>query len=130
VRVIESRIKAEEWLATCSAAKSAGATMFDFLTAVDMPDEGEFEIIVHLVDITAQTRHQVAARIPREQPAIGSLVGLFAGAAWHERETHEMFGVDFSGNEDLRPLLTEGGRAWPLRRTSDLKAHADPAARS
>ena len=41
--------------------------------------------------------------MPREQPHLDSLVEVYRGAAWHEREVHELFGVIFDGNPDLRP---------------------------
>ena len=59
-----------------------------------------------------------------------SLTPLFAGAAWHERETHEMFGIDFEGFVDgsgrgLRPLLLpDGFEGTPLRKSFVLAARA------
>ena len=48
---------------------------------------------------------------------------MFRGAAWHERETYEMFGIVFAGHEDLRPLLLpEGFEGRPLRKDFVLAA--------
>ena len=58
----------------------------------------------------------------RDDPALDSVVALYPGAAWHEREVHEMFGVRFMGNPDLSPLLTTGDMGFPLRRTTALPA--------
>ena len=58
-----------------------------------------------------------------EGQAVPSITDLWAGAAWHERETHEMFGIGFDGFEDgtgqgLRPLLLpEGFEGTPLRKS-------------
>ena len=42
---------------------------------------------------------------------------MYAGAGWHERETHEMFGIDFAGHRDLDPLLLpDGFEGHPLRK--------------
>ncbi|MGB3184374.1 MAG: NADH-quinone oxidoreductase subunit C [Ornithinimicrobium sp.] len=62
--------------------------------------------------------------------SVASVTSVFAGAAWHERETHEMFGVEFTGFDDgtgqgLRPLLLpEGFEGEPLRKSFILAARA------
>jgi NADH-quinone oxidoreductase subunit C len=77
---------------------------FDWLTAVDEQADG-FRVVAHLWSTRA--RHGVLIRtlLPPEAPAVGSVVDLYPGAAWHERETYEMFGVSFTGHPDLAPLL-------------------------
>jgi NADH-quinone oxidoreductase subunit C len=74
------------------------------------------------VDVDRGARHLVRTRVPRSDPVLDTLVGVFSGAGWHEREAHEMLGVRFRGNEDLRPLLTTGDMGFPLRRTTPLPA--------
>ncbi|MBM7082368.1 NADH-quinone oxidoreductase subunit C [Micromonospora humidisoli] len=77
---------------------------FDWLSAVDELADG-FDVVVHLWS----TRHRhgvlLRTRVPRQTPTVASVVDVFPGAAWHERETHEMFGVDFTGHRGLAPLL-------------------------
>jgi NADH-quinone oxidoreductase subunit C len=74
----------------------------------------------------------VRTRVPNGESA-ASATGLWAGAAWHERETHEMFGIDFDGFDDgtglgLRPLLLpEGFEGTPLRKSFVLAARASKA---
>ncbi|PSK65363.1 NADH-quinone oxidoreductase chain 5 [Micromonospora sp. MH33] len=81
-----------------------GCDFFDWLSAVDELAEG-FDIVTHLWS----TRHRhgllLRTRVPRETPVVASVVDVFPGAAWHERETHEMFGIGFDGHGELRPLL-------------------------
>jgi NADH-quinone oxidoreductase subunit C len=96
--------------------------MLDFLAAVDDPAAGQVEVVVHLVDVDARLRHLVRTRVDRAAPVLDSLVPVLPGAAWHEREAHEMVGVGFAGNDDLRPLLTTGDAGHPLRRTTPLVA--------
>jgi NADH-quinone oxidoreductase subunit C len=61
---------------------------------------------------------------------LASLTGVFAGAAWHERETHEMFGLEITGFDDgsglgIRPLLLpDGFEGTPLRKSFVLAARA------
>jgi NADH-quinone oxidoreductase subunit C len=47
----------------------------------------------------------VRARIPRDNPEISSIAAVYPGANWHERETHDFFGIKFIGHPDLKPLL-------------------------
>jgi NADH-quinone oxidoreductase subunit C len=56
---------------------------------------------------------------------VPSATGLFRGAGWAERETHEMFGVVFDGHPGLAPLLLpEGFEGHPLRKDFQLAARA------
>lgn len=137
MRATDEVVAADRWRARCAELVAAGASMLDFLAAVDEPDDGQVEVVVHLVDVAGGVRHLLRTRVDRSAPSIDSLVTLLPGAAWHEREAHEMVGVTFVGNDDLRPLLTDGSAGHPLRRTTPLPARvqtpwpgsADPADR-
>lgn len=118
--VHDETIEAHEWQARCAALADAGAAMLDFLAAADHPDADRIEVVAHLVDVDRGERHLVRTSVARAEPVLDSLGAVFPGAAWHEREAHEMFGVRFRGNSDLRPLLTTGDMGFPLRRTTPL----------
>ena len=120
--VAERRVPAPDWHGTCARLAGAGARMLDLLTAVDDPQGGRIEVVAHLVDVAAGQRHLVWTAVDRAAPELASLVDLYPGAGWHEREVHEMFGVAFPGNPDLAPLLTTGDPGFPLRRTTPLPA--------
>jgi NADH-quinone oxidoreductase subunit C len=77
---------------------------FDWLSAVDEQAEG-FDVVTHLWSTSQRHGVLLRTRVPREDPQVPSVVDLFPGAAWHERETHEMFGISFTGHPDLKPLL-------------------------
>ncbi len=63
------------------------------------------------------------ADVPDDDPRIGTWVRGYAGAAWHEREAHEMFGIDFVGNDDLRHIyLPSEFEGHPLRKEFPLLA--------
>jgi len=63
------------------------------------------------------------ADVPDDDPRIGTWTGTFKGAAWHERETHEMFGITFDGNHDLRHIyLPTEFEGHPLRKEFPLLA--------
>ncbi|HET8682291.1 MAG TPA: NADH-quinone oxidoreductase subunit C [Micromonosporaceae bacterium] len=88
-----------------SARDELGFDFFDWLSAVDELEQG-FTVVVHLWSLAGRHGVLVRTRVPREAPAVASIVDIFPGAAWHERETHEMFGVTFPGHPgELLPLL-------------------------
>ncbi|MCU1677064.1 MAG: dehydrogenase (ubiquinone), 30 kDa subunit, partial [Frankiales bacterium] len=110
-------VPAERWPAAVRAARTELACdFFDWLSAVDeLP--GGFTIVAHLWSTTE--RHGVLLRtaLPREGPAVASVVDVYPGASWHERETHEMFGIGFVGHAGLVPLLLpEEFEGHPLRK--------------
>jgi NADH-quinone oxidoreductase subunit C len=62
-------------------------------------------------------RVRLKTRVGAADPVVDSLVGLYGSAAFMERECHDMYGIVFRGNHDLRPiLLYEGFRGHPLRK--------------
>lgn len=77
---------------------------FDWLSAVDELPDG-FTVVAHLW--STRHRHGVLLRtsVERSAPRVASIVDLFPGASWHERETHEMFGIEFVGHAEPQPLL-------------------------
>jgi NADH-quinone oxidoreductase subunit C len=94
---------------------------FDMLldvTAVDwLGQEPRFEVVWHFFNSGTQTRVRVKTRVPESEPVVASLTSLYGSAAFMERECHEMYGVRFAGNADLRPiLLYEGFVGYPLRK--------------
>ncbi|MGB8021010.1 MAG: NADH-quinone oxidoreductase subunit C [Candidatus Nanopelagicales bacterium] len=120
--VHEEDVQPAQWRDRCAGLVATGAGFVDFLTAVDRPAAGELDVVVHLVDLGRRTQHLIRTTVDRDHAELDSLVGILPGVAWHERETHEMFGVYFAGNPDLRPLLTTDDADRPLLRTTPLPA--------
>ena len=94
---------------------------FDLLldvTAVDWPGrEPRFDVVYHFYSTAHHARVRVKIRVGESDPAVDSLVGLYGSARFMERECHDMFGIVFRGNLDLRPiLLYEGFAGHPLRK--------------
>ncbi|HEX6969326.1 MAG TPA: NADH-quinone oxidoreductase subunit C [Micromonosporaceae bacterium] len=95
---------------------------FDWLTAVDEQDAG-FDVVAHLWSTSRRHGVLLRTRVPRVAPEVPSVVDLFPGASWHERETHEMFGIGFPGHPDLKPLLLPTQfEGHPLRKDFVLAA--------
>jgi len=107
-----------------SNLKDMGFDHLSDVTVVDYINEGEFELIYHIWSHSKKIRAIVKTRIPRESPRIKSIVDLWVGAQIHEREGHEMFGVEFEGNPDLSPLFLED---WdeipPFRKDFDIREY-------
>jgi NADH-quinone oxidoreductase subunit C len=128
-------VEAGQWRCALAAARDDGFTFFDWLSAVDRTyDEAApgFDVTAHLLDVGTPRALRgilLVARIADGEP-IDSVTGVFAGAAWHERETHEMFGIEFTGFDDgtglgIRPLLLpDGFEGTPLRKSFQLAARA------
>lgn len=93
---------------------------FDYLscvTCVDYISEGFFEIVYIFYRSTGGGSLELKTRVPRENPDVPSIVSLFPGSEFQEREVYDMFGVRFSGHPDLRRILMwEGYEGWPLRK--------------
>ncbi|MCK7623671.1 NADH-quinone oxidoreductase subunit C [Streptomyces sp. RS10V-4] len=124
-------VPADAWTGALTAARDElGCTYFDWLSAVDEPGTG-FRICAHLADVSrpgAVRRLVVRTTVPHDAPVLPTAVGVFAGAGWHERETHEMFGVDFTGHPHLVPLLLpETFEGHPLRKDFVLAARVAKA---
>ena len=65
----------------------------------------------------------IKADVPDADPVVDSWIGAYAGANWHERETHEMFGIGFAGHPDLRNMyLPTDFEGHPLRKDFPLVA--------
>ena len=95
-----------------------GFDMFVDVTAVDWPErEPRFDVVWHFYSTRHFARVRVKTRVPLADPTVDSLVPLYGSAAFMERECHEMYGIVFRGNADLRPLLLyEGFEGHPLRK--------------
>lgn len=83
---------------------------FNFLTdicGIHYPEfpEKEIGVVYHLHNMMANFRLRLKIFMSRENIEVDSLVELFAGANWMERETFDFYGIKFKGHPDLRPIL-------------------------
>ncbi|WP_344015854.1 NADH-quinone oxidoreductase subunit C, partial [Streptomyces thermospinosisporus] len=117
-----------DWITALETARDRlGCTYFDWLSAVDEPGTG-IRVAAHVVALAPVRRLLIRTTVPHEDPSLPTAVGVYAGAAWHERETHEMFGVVFTGHPSLdHLLLPEGFEGHPLRKDFVLAARVAKA---
>lgn len=109
----------EALLATVGTLKSDFQfDMFLDVTAVDWPDrEPRFDVVYHFYSTRHFARVRLKTQVGVADPGVDSLTGLYGAARYMERECHEMYGIAFRGNDDLRPiLLYEGFEGHPLRK--------------
>ncbi|MFI6247059.1 NADH-quinone oxidoreductase subunit C [Streptomyces sp. NPDC051016] len=116
------------WLTALETARTIlTCTYFDWLSAVDEPGTG-FRVSAHVVALAPVRRLLLRTTVPHAAPELPSAVGVYAGARWHERETHEMFGVRFTGHPGLdHLLLPETFEGHPLRKDFVLAARVAKA---
>jgi NADH-quinone oxidoreductase subunit C len=114
----------DSWVQAAKDQHGQGLQALDYLTAVDRG--GAVEVLAHLVSPGTGDEAMLRAVLPADAPHLASLVSVFPGADWHERETAEMFGIEFYGRIDTDPLLlrTPSERP-PLRRDSPLPERVD-----
>jgi NADH-quinone oxidoreductase subunit C len=121
-------VDAGRWVAALTAARDVhGLRFFDWLSAVDELAEG-FSVVCHLADPDSHAHLLLRTLVPAHEPVLDTATTVFRGAAWHERETYEMFGVVFAGHDGLRPLLLpDGFEGRPLRKDFVLAARVGKA---
>jgi NADH-quinone oxidoreductase subunit C len=148
-------VPAPAWVEAARHARDTlGMDFFDWLSAVDQPDgdPAGLDVVLHVAatssaggkddksrdrcqDASAPTvqRLMLRTRVADAALELPSLTSVWPGVAWHERETFEMFGLDFPGFDDgsgsgMRPLLLpDGFEGTPLRKSFVLAARAAKA---
>ncbi|MBI4885975.1 MAG: NADH-quinone oxidoreductase subunit C [Acidobacteria bacterium] len=95
----------DAWLDLARFAKETlGCRFFSFLSAVDWKDEG-LEVVCKVDNLDAGLSLLLKTRLGPGVSACPSLVPVYAGANWMERECYDMFGIAFEGHPDLRRIL-------------------------
>jgi len=127
-------VDADRWVETIVEANK-DLPFFSWLSAIDWSKDVEvgdgvddpeslderFEVICRLSSVENADGAHFVATLPRENPTIASLTPHIGGAAWHEREAHEMFGIMFDGNDHLVPLyLPDDFQGNPLLKSYPL----------
>ena len=91
------------------------------ITAIDWPNrERRFDVVYHFLSPKLNARVRVKIEADETGP-VPSIIGVFRGADWFERETYDLYGVLFTGHPDMRRLLTDYGfEGHPLRKDFPL----------
>lgn len=93
------------------------------VAGVDYPREKVFQVVYHVTSLPKKVTLTLKTEVPRDDPAVPSIIDVLPGADWHEQETHEMFGIDFEGNPNLGRLLLpeDWDEGYPLRKDFKLE---------
>jgi NADH-quinone oxidoreductase subunit C len=107
------------WVEFAKAARGAGFEVCVDVTVVDWlrarPER--FEIVANLLSMQHRLRLRMTTTAPREEPSVASLVPVWPGVNFAEREAYDMFGVLFEGHPDLtRILMPDEWEGHPLRK--------------
>ncbi len=99
---------------------------FDYLVDLcgvdNYPGEPRFEVVYLLGSMKTRERLRLKVSVPEENPRLASVVSVWKGADWMEREAYDMFGIIFLGHPDLRRiLLTPDWEGFPLRKDYPLR---------
>jgi NADH-quinone oxidoreductase subunit C len=114
-------VKKEDILGICSFLRDDEGLLYNFmmdLTAVDyLGQEFRFEVVYHLYSLKFNRRVRIKAKVSELDCSIDSIVSIWAGANWFEREAFDMYGIVFNGHPELRRiLLYEEFQGYPLRK--------------
>jgi NADH-quinone oxidoreductase subunit C len=91
------------------------------VTAVDWPQRPKrFDVVYHLLSPTKNWRIRIKTQTDETTP-VPSIIQVYPGADWFEREVFDLYGVVFAGHPDLRRILTDYGfEGHPLRKDFPL----------
>ena len=96
------------------------------ITAVDWPSrEKRFDVVYHLLSPRLNQRIRIKAETDEATP-VPSIIDVFPGADWFERETYDLYGIPFTGHPDMRRILTDYGfEGHPFRKDFPLTGYVE-----
>jgi len=113
-------VKPDAVVEVCRFLKEDPSLAFDCLSnmsGVDFIKEGKLQVVSHLYSYPHRYSCVVKVDVPRENPTMPSLEGIWKAANWQEREIYDLVGVIFAGHSDLRRILMpEDWVGHPLRK--------------
>ncbi len=131
---VVAHIKPQDILEACRRAKDDPRLDFDYLRCLSAVDyEDRFEVLYHLYSMGRGHKAVFKVALPKEEgqePEVDSVISVWKGADWHEREARDMFGIGFRGHPHLVPLLMDYGledvhpllKSFPLVPPRDIRA--------
>jgi NADH-quinone oxidoreductase subunit C len=112
-------VRSQDLLEVMRLLKGTPELDFDYLVAITAVDYwGYFEVVYHLLSISHNHSIVVKTRCyERENPTVPSVISLWQGADFQEREVYDLMGIGFSGHPNLKRIfLWDGFQGHPLRR--------------
>jgi NADH-quinone oxidoreductase subunit C len=130
-------VKADDLLSAARTLRDDPALAFEQLLdlcGVDYSGYGEgayegprFAVVAHLLSVTHNWRLRLRTFAPDDGfPVVASLTGIWPSANWYEREAFDLFGIVFTGHNDLRRILTDYGFVGhPFRKDFPVSGHVE-----
>ncbi len=114
----------------------AGFEQLTDLCGVDYQDYGanggipwageRFAVVYHLISYARNRRLRLRVQVPENDPSVDSVIDIWPGANWFEREAFDLYGIIFHGHPDLRRLLTDYGFiGHPFRKDFPLSGQVE-----
>ncbi len=109
----------------CAALQAAGYNFFEDMTAVDwFPAAPRFQLSYHLLSHALMDRVRLRVMLDDADPTVDSIVPVWLGANFYEREVFDLFGIRFTGHPDLRRiLLPDDWQGHPLRKDYPVEGY-------
>ncbi len=102
---IDAQVDPAQLLAAVDIVDSLGY-FIESITGVDWIKDNQLEVVYDFSRYDFDLcRVVIRTRVDRDAPKVPSITSIYAGANWHERETHDFFGIKFDGHPHLIPLL-------------------------
>ena len=127
VDLVVATVKPQDVSAICRLAKEDPRLSFDYLMCLCVVDYVEhLQVVYHLYSTTMKHMMVLKANVSPEEPSLPSVISVWVGADWHERESHDLFGVVFEGHPNMAPLLLyEGFEGYPGRRNYEMPEYRE-----
>jgi NADH-quinone oxidoreductase subunit C len=111
--------------AACAAVQAAGYNFFEDMTAVDwFPAAPRFQLSYHLLSHARKERIRLRVLLDGDELIVDSIVPVWPGANFYEREVFDLFGIRFAGHPDLRRiLLPDDWKGYPLRKDYPVEGY-------
>lgn len=131
------QVSADGYLEAMKALRDAEGCRFEQLIDLCGVDYSEykdqvwegprFAVVAHLLSVSENHRLRVKVFCPDDDlPLVATLVGVWSGANWFEREAFDLYGIVFDGHEDLRRILTDYGFiGHPMRKDFPVTGHVE-----
>jgi len=104
-----ARIRPDAWAVVAAFLKEDPTTAMEMMTDLTCVDrfgtEPRFDVVMHLYSVSKKHRVRLYGGVTEEDPTIDSVVPVWVGANWFEREAFDLYGVRFRGHPDLRRIL-------------------------
>lgn len=125
------RVHPDDLLTVCQFLRDHSELAFTFLTdlcGVDyLPQSPRFAVVYLLYNLPRSEHLRLEVRVDGDPPQVPSVTALWPTANWHEREVHDLFGIDFPGHPNLeRILLPDDFVGFPLRKDFPVFGNREP----